>query len=282
MELRSANSVPQTVVSYVAMNGSESSDDGSLSDGFEFDEDEDEVRQRELMSGPARVSLAESEARARKRHAGTMEVPFPTRTNMLPPILAAQRAGQRRACCAHCGELLCRSARTLRDQQLSNAADYGLSADFALHFGAFRCASQVLAFAKLLHERLCPPSLRDLPYDLELHLMRCVALTLSCERTQLRVQGALRHNKALARIVPYPTPVLVDCMVIALKAERYEIAEMLVWQLADQVTCSAFVRPLCPRYTLWICMAARVHRITRAASKTGWAVRHATYIRKKF
>ena len=156
------------------MDGSESSDDGSLSDGFEFDEDEDDVRQRELMSGRAQGSLAESEARARKRHAETMEVPVPTRTKMLPPIPAVQRAGQRHACCAHCGERLCRSARTLRDEQLANAADYGLSADFALHFGAYRCASQILAFAKLLHERLCPPSLRDLPYD----LMRCVALTL--------------------------------------------------------------------------------------------------------
>ena len=28
-------------------------------------------------------------------------------------------------------------------EQLANAADYGLGADFALHFGAYRCACQV-------------------------------------------------------------------------------------------------------------------------------------------
>lgn len=231
---------------YAAVDSSSSDDDSALSDGFEFDEDEDDVRQRALMSGPASGSLQDAEARVRKRRAEGMEVPLPARESRLRTQWGQQRA---RPLCAHCGDRLCRRAQTLTDERLASAADYGLIGDFALHFGAYRCASQVLAFAKLLHDRLCPTWLRGLPYDLELHLMMRVALTLSCERTQLRVQRELRYN--IVRVAPCPAAIFNDCVVIALKAERFEVAELLVRQLREQMTCSAFVTPnTAPRGTM--------------------------------
>lgn len=209
--------------------------DDALSDGFEFEEDEDEARQRTLMSGPAGGSLAESEARVCKRRCE--EVPLPTRDAVLPAT--SYQRSHSRPCCAQCGDRFCRGAQSLSDDQLAMAADYGRVADFALHFGKYRCTSQILAFAKVLHDRLCPSFLQRLPYDLVIR----IALTLSCEHTQIRVQRALRHGDALASLAPCPAEIFDDCMVIALRAERYQIAELLLRQLPEQMTCSAFVRP---------------------------------------
>eukprot|EP01044_Picomonas_judraskeda_P023054 COSAG03_NODE_5934_length_1145_cov_2.016252_2_plen_117_part_00 len=103
-----------------------SSDAEALSDGFEFDEDEDDVRQRALMSGPAQGSLTESEARARKRRVEEMEVPFPMCSDAQPTASMEDRRSGRVVCsCAHCGDRLCRSARTLRDEQVTSLHYYG-------------------------------------------------------------------------------------------------------------------------------------------------------------
>lgn len=241
------------VYSCMATSGadeSSSSDDSALSDGFEFEEDEDDVRQRAMMSGSAGGSLQDAEARVAKRRAEEMELPLPARRGPGTRHAFTQRSTQLRGrppSCAHCGDRLCRSARTLTDAQLASAADYGLTSDFVLHFGAFRCASQVLAFAKLLHNRLCPEWLRGLAYD----LLMSIALTLSCERTQLRVQQGLRYNVALGRVAPCPAPIFDDCVIVALKAEQFEAAELLIRQLGEQMTCSEFVRPnTAPRGTV--------------------------------
>jgi hypothetical protein len=191
------------------MEGDDASSSSSedLSDGFEFEEDEDDVRQRELMGGAAAVSLQESEQRARKRAREAAGLALPMREAPLRPMPpnTMPQLRERVASCALCKECLCRSARRLDDVALAKAAEYGRDADFALHFGSHRSAAQLLALAGLLHERLCPDSLRGLPWDLVLHLMECVGMTLRCEKTQMRVQSQLQRDSELARIAPCST-----------------------------------------------------------------------------
>jgi hypothetical protein len=218
------------------------SDGESLPDGFVLDEDSDDERRRELMSGAAGISLVEAEAQTLKRARDEAGPALPPRE--LPYPLARHQARPPPAC-ARCGKH-CRQVSRLSSERLAAAADYGLDDELAAHFGMFRAAHQRLAFAGLLHDRLCPPAEQlELAFDVIVE----IGLTLGCEHTQRVAQDGLERGSTLLAFAPTPDSIYDDCLLIALRSERYSTANLLIRQL-PQLQPSAVCHPRTLRPTV--------------------------------